>query len=141
MIVLDASVAAKLVLTDEPHADKTLALMRDSLSRSEPVVAPALLPSEVTNILRQRMRRTQMPLQVARQLLADFLALHITLATPAGLYDRALELADQHNLSAAYDAHYLALAQLLGCELWTADQRLVNAVVAALPFVKWIGAY
>jgi predicted nucleic acid-binding protein len=141
MIVIDASVAAKLVLTDEPHADKALALVRDSLNRSEPVVAPALLPSEVTNILGQRMRRTQMPLQVARQLLADFLALLITLATPAGLHDRALELADQHDLSAAYDAHYLALAQLLGCDLWTADQRLVNAVGIALPFVKWIGDY
>ena len=141
MIVVDASVAAKLVLTDEPHADKALALTRDSLSRAEPLVAPTLLPSEVTHVLRQRVRRTGMPLPTARQILADFLALAITLAAPANLCDRALELADQHNLPAAYDAHYVALAQLLACDLWTADQRLVNAVARPLPFVKWIGSY
>ena len=141
MIVVDASVAAKLVLTDEAHADKAASLARDSASRGEPLVAPPLLPTELTNILRQRMRRVGMPLETARQLLADFLALSITLTAPADLYDRALQLAVQYNLPAAYDAHYLALAQLLGCDLWTDDQRLINALAGNPPFVQWIGAY
>lgn len=29
--------------------------------------------------------------------------------------------------AAAYDSFYLALAETLGCELWTVDKRLVNA--------------
>ncbi len=38
------------------------------------------------------------------------------------------------NRAAAYDSFYLALAESLGCELWTADQRLHNAV--DLPWVR-----
>ena len=42
---------------------------------------------------------------------------------------------------AAYDSgclrpHYLALAESLGCELWTADRRLCNAV--DLPWVRLV---
>lgn len=37
----------------------------------------------------------------------------------------ALDLAERLSLSATYDAHYLALAEWLGAEFWTADQRLV----------------
>ena len=46
-----------------------------------------------------------------------------------------------HELAAVYDAHYVALAQMLGCSLWTADRNLVNAVQEKLPFVRWIGEY
>ena len=33
----------------------------------------------------------------------------------------------------------LALAQLRGCEFWTADERLYNAVSKELEWVKWVG--
>jgi predicted nucleic acid-binding protein len=33
------------------------------------------------------------------------------------------------------------LAQLLGVELWTADQHLVNALGSAAPWVRWIGDF
>jgi predicted nucleic acid-binding protein len=51
----------------------------------------------------------------------------------------ALEFATRFNRPKAYDAQYLALADLLGCELWTADRRLVSAVGDKLPWVRWIG--
>jgi predicted nucleic acid-binding protein len=38
------------------------------------------------------------------------------------------------NRVAAYNSFYLAVAESLGCELWTADQRLSNAV--DLPWVR-----
>jgi len=59
----------------------------------------------------------------------------------APVHRRALQLADTYNLPAAYDAHYLALAEAFGCELWTDDQRLLRRVGGALDFVRWIGDY
>ncbi|MFQ5613908.1 MAG: type II toxin-antitoxin system VapC family toxin [Anaerolineae bacterium] len=38
--------------------------------------------------------------------------------------------------AAAYDSYYLALAETLGCELWTADRRLHNIV--DLPWLHWV---
>jgi predicted nucleic acid-binding protein len=55
------------------------------------------------------------------------------------LHHQALVLADALGLSATYDAHYLALAEHLGCELWTDDERLIRQVTNSLPFVRWIG--
>jgi len=37
-----------------------------------------------------------------------------------------------------YDAGYLALAASIGCELWTADRHLVQAVGGALPWLKTV---
>lgn len=39
----------------------------------------------------------------------------------------ALSWAGRLGQSRAYDSYYLALAERLGTELWTGDQRLVNA--------------
>lgn len=52
---------------------------------------------------------------------------------------RAVELASDLGLPAVYDAHYLALAERMGCELWTADERLWNSVRTSLSWVRWIG--
>jgi predicted nucleic acid-binding protein len=35
----------------------------------------------------------------------------------------------------------VALAQHLGCDLWTADQRILRAVGGRLPFVRYVGDY
>ena len=51
----------------------------------------------------------------------------VDLREPPGLHRRAMELAAQLRQDAAYDAYYLALAELLDCELWTADQRFYRA--------------
>ena len=36
---------------------------------------------------------------------------------------------------------YTALAELRGCEFWTADKVLYDAVKTALPFVKYLFDY
>ena len=52
-------------------------------------------------------------------LLSSWLELH---KTPE-LYGRALELANEPCQGAVYDAYYLALAETLGGDLWTADEK------------------
>jgi predicted nucleic acid-binding protein len=82
-----------------------------------------------------------MSLVAGRRALADVLASNIQFHSPPGMHQLALTIADDHDLPAAYDAHYLALSDLLGCEFWTADVRLLRRVQGALPFVRWLGDY
>ena len=57
------------------------------------------------------------------------------------LHRRALELASLLQQGAVYDAHYMALAESLDCELWTADRRFHHAVGASIDNVKWLGDF
>lgn len=140
MIGIDASVAAKWIFTEQ-YSEQARALLRAALSAGERIVAPPLLPIEVTNVIRQRMRQEGLPLPEARQQLAAFLAIPVTLRAPRTLYRRALEIAQEHDLPAAYDAHYVALAERLRCVLWTDDQRLLRALGGRLTFVRSIVDY
>ena len=140
MIVVDASVAAKWLFPEE-HSDKALGLVTAALTARERIVAPPLLSIEVANILRQRMRRTGFTLAQALDLVGRFQEIPVTTHSPTGLAQRALTVADQYQLPAVYDAYYVALAETLGSDLWTDDQRLLRAVGDKLPFVRWIGDY
>ena len=141
MIGVDASLAVKWIL-EEVHGDRARALYLATVGAGQSIVAPPLLPIEVTNILRQRMRVANGITHVeAARLLTDFLAFAIEIRNFNGLHHRALALADTYGLPAAYDAHYVAVAERLGCELWTDDQRLLRTLAGRLPFVRWIGEY
>ncbi len=141
MIVVDASVAGKWLFPHEVRARQAMALLIQSTRRDDPIVAPHLVTFEVANIIRQRMIREGLALVDADQLMARFLALPVTLQAPAGLSQQALAIADAHGLPAAYDAHYIALAQQLGCDLWTDDQRLIRQLAGGLAFVRPLAQY
>jgi len=47
-------------------------------------------------------------------------------------------IARKYGLKASYDAYYLALAEQLGAEFWTADRRLSRAVQSHLDWVHLI---
>ena len=139
MICVDASVAVEWILEEE-RSDLAMALYGAVVLAGQSIVALPLLPLEVTDILRWRMRANpELSLTDATEQLDDFLALPIDYHNPMDLHHQALVLADALDLSATYDAHYLALAEHLGCELWTDDQRLIRHVATSLPFVRWIG--
>lgn len=141
MICVDASVALKWAVRED-HSDHADRLRRDAERADEALVAPHLFRFELTNSVRRRMLRFGLPIADARQLIVDLLASPIvTLLTFDQLHPRALEIADAHGLPAAYDAHYVALAELLGCEFWTADERLVERLGTDFPFVRWLGSY
>ena len=64
----------------------------------------------------------------------------VRLHDEAPLHERALALADRFALPAAYDAHYLALAEHLEAEFWTTDRRLTVKVQSSLPWVHLVEA-
>ena len=97
------------------------------------------MPVEVTNVLHQRVRRGELTVQAATQRLESLLSSGLELHQPPRLYGRALALASQLGQGAAYDAHYLALPEALGCELWTPDEKFYRAASPIVQRVRWVG--
>jgi predicted nucleic acid-binding protein len=94
-----------------------------------------LLTYEVSNALYRYHRADMMTLATVRLALKAALALPVRLYGEPALHHRARDLAARFALPAAYDAHYLALADWLGGEFWTADRRLGGVVQEDLPWV------
>jgi predicted nucleic acid-binding protein len=111
------------------------------VTSGEPVVAPNLLPFEVTNIIRKRVIRDAMSLGDADLAVEQFQALAITMITPPEVHQEALRLTDAFGFRAAYDAHYVVLARLLGCELWTDDAELIQVVGSQFTYVRAISSF
>ena len=135
-MVVDASVVLRGFFPDEEGQAEAQALIRAYAQGEVELIAPTLLPYEVTNAILQAMRRDRIDLGTARDILAAFQALDIP--TSGVPWQRTLELAHTHRRS-AYDGAYLALAQEVGDELVTGDRRLYNAVKDQFPWVLWIG--
>ena len=137
-VVVDASLAFKW-LVKEIYTAEANALGRSWNSQGIRIAAPYLMPVEVSNALHQRVGRGDLTLEAATQRMKNLLSSGLELLQPAHLYGRALELASQFGLGATYDAHYLALAETLGCDMWTADQKFFRAASPVARSVRWIG--
>lgn len=131
-VVVDTSLACKW-LVKEIHTAEANALGRVWNSQGTRIAAPYPLPVEVANVLHRKVRRGALTLPAAAQRMESLLSLGLELYHPTRLYSRALELASELRQGAAYDAHFLALAETLGCELWTADEISCRA---ASPVVR-----
>lgn len=128
MIVLDSNILLASALVDEPfHLQAKLALLTWA-DTDMPLVAPRLFRSEITAVLRKAVFQQRITYAAGRELL-------LLLQAPIEFHDddmllrSAFEIATRFNLPRAYDAQYLALAERLTCEFWTADETLVNMCV------------
>jgi predicted nucleic acid-binding protein len=123
-VCLDASFVVTLILFPDHAAVQSL--WQGWMQVDQQLVAPALIFFEVTNALYQYRRQnllTEGELAIA---LAAVLALPIRIYTDVELHQKALNVAGRYGLPATYDAHYVALAQEYGADLWTTDRKLVN---------------
>lgn len=115
MIVVDASAALAALLNDGPA--------RQALA-TEHLHAPHLIDSEVASGLRRRVAAGHMTANTGWAALDVMRRLGMSRYPVFSFLDRVWEL--RENLSAD-DASYVALAELLGCNLLTADARLSRA--------------
>jgi predicted nucleic acid-binding protein len=100
--------------------------------------APRIWRFELTSILTKAVHFQQMSEYSARQVLELIGELRVQLIQPDDeLVMQASEWTLQLKRAAAYDSFYLALARRLGCELWTMDRKLANAVSAS--WVRYVG--
>lgn len=136
--VVDASLAVKWVLK-EPYTEEALSLGDRWLAEETKPIAPCLLFIEITNVLHRRAIKGQISLSHAEHLLKGLLNMGIEIWESPRLHIRALQLAQKLQRTSVYDAHYLALAEIMDCEFWTADERFFNSVREQQPRVKWLG--
>lgn len=138
--VVDASVAFKW-LVEEEYSDEATSLTRLWIDEGIQPTAPSLMPFEVANALHRRVVRGDLSVEVAADLMQNLMSLGIALHETPHLHRRALVLAGQLGQGAVYDAHYLALAESLGCEFWTADRRFYRTARPRIDSVRWIGEF
>ena len=119
MVVADATVIVD-VLLDAPRAK----MARQCLREQAPVHAPHLIDVEVLHALRRWTREGRLTAEAGRARLERFEALMpLTRHPHRELWSRTWELRDRLS---AYDATYVALAEVLDAPLLTADARLAR---------------
>ena len=124
-LVVDASVVvAALVDGGEAGRWAEEVLLEDHL------VAPHLMPVEVANILRRAARAGELSPDAATLAHVELQTLPVDLFPYGPFASRVWAL--RENLT-AYDAWYVALAELLDGELATLDRRLARAPGVACP--------
>ena len=116
MVVVDASTLAAIIFS-EPEGPIALEL----LGTETALTAPAILPFELANIVRAKIRKRPHDAVVLRFNLVDGLERRVDLRSVD--FVAALDLALATDLS-AYDASYLWLARNLGVRLVTLDKKL-----------------
>jgi predicted nucleic acid-binding protein len=120
-VCFDASVAVKWVLREE-GTDAARRILADVLRGGQRIVAPPHLIAEVTSAIYRRLRIGEILLPEAIERMSTFVSIPIELVAPPALAPRALQLASEFRWGYPYGAMYLAVGELLDCEVWTADR-------------------
>ena len=132
--VLDASVAIKTALA-EPDSPQARALIADYVSGLHEFIAPDTFPVEIAHGLTRAERRSlAKDADVSDVLFSDVMASCPSLYPCIPILGRAVEIARKHRVG-VYDCLYVSLAEQEGCELLTADQKLINALRATFQFI------
>ena len=139
--VIDASVASKWVVKGEPFRNQARQLLRDARLRGIMLIGPPLLEYEVESTLKRRLYYGRVPITAVDASLSAFYRVGVQIVTHHDIVARAREIARRFKQERIYDALYAALAELHGCEFWTADKMFSDAVKRGLPFVKHLPDY
>jgi predicted nucleic acid-binding protein len=136
--VLDSCVALKWVLA-EPDSNKAIRVRDDFNHQVHELLAPDIFLVEVAHALARAERRNIIqPPEGTRRLqnvASNLPALHPYLP----LLPRAFAIASSAKIG-VYDCLYIALAEREGCELLTADDRLVQTLQPTFPFITALAA-
>lgn len=131
--VLDANVALKWVLA-EPDSAKANTLRQEFRNRIHELLAPDIFPVEIAHGLTRAERRQIIKPPRGKALLVDVLATSPQLHRYPALLDRAFDISSACR-QGVYDCLYVALAEREGCELLTADDKLIKNLQAQFPFI------
>lgn len=140
LICVDASFTINLI-NSQSMDSPFIQLWETWQNKSATIIAPTLFYYEITNALHRMNQANLLTIEETEKALEDALNLGIVLYGNSQifqLHQMAINIAKTIKLSAAYDAHYLALSKLLNAEFYTADKRLYNSVKSSFNWVHFI---
>ena len=126
MIVTDASFLVMALADDGADGAEARARLR-----GEELVAPHLADLEVTSVLRRARAAGNVTVQRAQQALQDLSDLDVERVTHTSLLPRVWDLRGNYT---AYDACYVALAELFQAPLLTCDAKMAGGSGARCAF-------
>ena len=135
-VCLDASFVVSMQSPDG-FTEQADGLWRMWIESEARIIAPPIILSEVTSVLRNHVYRGILPADEGELAFRRFLEMPIEIVQPPDLSERAWRLARDFNRPNAYDAFYVALAQTEDCDLWTCDRRMFNSF--RLPNMRLLG--
>ncbi|NPV86275.1 MAG: type II toxin-antitoxin system VapC family toxin [Anaerolineae bacterium] len=139
-VVIDANLAIGLV-RQMPFSAAFRTLIERWLVEGVSIAVPALWDYEIVSGLRRLWQQNAITREEAFAGLELVMSLEIQ-RSPAeqDLLLSSLRWAERLGQSKAYDAQYVALAEQLHAEFWSADEKLVNALKALeVDWAHWIG--
>jgi predicted nucleic acid-binding protein len=139
-VVVDSGILIASVLK-ERFFQKADALLEYWRQNNLQLAAPVLFQYEVVAVARKVVFQKRATLEEAIEARDFMLSYEVETYLDEALLKRAYELATQFDRPTAYDAQYLAIAERLNCEFWTADEKLFNSVHDKLDWVKWVGNF
>ena len=119
MLVVDASAVVPALADDGADGDSARGRLR-----GHRLVAPESIDLETTSVIRRLHQAGRLDTRRAELALADLADLPLRRAPHRPLLARCWELRENVTV---HDAAYVALAELLGVALLTADERLAQA--------------
>lgn len=134
--VVDASLVIKWLVAGERFTKKARKLHDDAILRGITLIGPSMLVYEVESNLQYRLTQGSMTRFAANEALGAFYKVDVKIRNHSELVVRAREIARRYHQERIYDSLYAALAQLRGCEFWTADRAFCEAVKKGLPFYE-----
>jgi len=140
-VVADSGILLATALEDEPLKLNAQTLLTFWRVGDHDLAAPILFRYEIVAVIRKHVSRGRLSVQEGIETRDRLLSLPVSLYLDDDLLRRGYELATRFNRPTAYDTQYLAVAERLNCEFWTADERLYNAVHNDLNWVKWLGNF
>ncbi len=140
VVVVDTSLAFKWFV-DEADSGAARALGTQWSRQGVRIVAPILMLAETANALHRAVVDRDIEAATALDLVEHILAFGIELYGAVPLHSRAVELASELSQGAVYDCIFLALAESLDSELWTADARFHGAARGRYPRVRLLAEF
>jgi len=131
--VLDTSVVVKWFLQEE-NSEAAETYLQRLLEGQAIAFVPSSLFYELANVLWVR-RRDDVSEKGSLAIWEKLIQLPLTVVDWNELLPEAISLAYQHDI-AVYDAVFVRLAQVKGCDLITADKKLITRIADSYHWVK-----